>query len=278
MSREKNENIGERVLTVGQLLKYAQDVAELYQAERTWRKELEQLNEELRQEVAARRDLEARLSESEKRYRSLFEESSEAMYVTTLDGRVVEANAACIQLFDYSQEELYALNMMEIYADPAQREALTRQALDSGTVKDFEVQLLKKGGAIMDCLVAVTLRRGKGEAIDGFHGVIRDITDRKKLDRLMEYSRRLEAMNKMAGRASHHVKNPLAIASSAAQLLLEDDISPDLRRACAVKIVAGIDRASRVIENLLDLAESTLDSSEGVFEVAHTQILSPEEK
>jgi signal transduction histidine kinase len=58
----------------------------------------------------------------------------------------------------------------------------------------------------------------------------------------------------MAGGIAHEIRNPLATVSSAAQFIMEDGITPELRQECARKIHAGIQRASLIIENLLRFA------------------------
>jgi signal transduction histidine kinase len=58
----------------------------------------------------------------------------------------------------------------------------------------------------------------------------------------------------MAGGIAHEVRNPLAVCSSAAQFLMEDDLPADFRRECAEKIQNGMRKASDIIENLLRFA------------------------
>ena len=54
----------------------------------------------------------------------------------------------------------------------------------------------------------------------------------------------------MAGGIAHEIRNPLAICSSSAQFLMEEDGTPEFRRECG-KIHKGIQRTSAIIENLL---------------------------
>ena len=56
----------------------------------------------------------------------------------------------------------------------------------------------------------------------------------------------------MAGGIAHEIRNPLSICSSSAQFLLDEDVSPEFRRHCAEKILKGVQRASSIIENLLN--------------------------
>ena len=62
----------------------------------------------------------------------------------------------------------------------------------------------------------------------------------------------------MAGGIAHEIRNPLAVCSSAAQFIMEDDTSPEFRQECAQKIYTGIQRASMIIENLLRFARPSV--------------------
>jgi signal transduction histidine kinase len=69
----------------------------------------------------------------------------------------------------------------------------------------------------------------------------------------------------MAGGIAHEVRNPLAVCGSAAQFLLEQDLTPEFITECAKKIHTGVQRASRIIENLLRFARpSTPGAMESV--------------
>jgi signal transduction histidine kinase len=88
--------------------------------------------------------------------------------------------------------------------------------------------------------------------------VMEDVTER---ERLSEDIRRLEAqllraqklaaLGVMAGGIAHELRNPLAICSSAAQFLMQEEITPEFRRECAQKMQQGLQRASGIIDHLL---------------------------
>jgi PAS domain S-box-containing protein len=82
----------------------------------------------------------------------------------------------------------------------------------------------------------------------------RDLTERRKFEAQLLQSQKLAALGVMAGGIAHEIRNPLAISSSAAQFITEDDVTPQFMRECADKIQAGIQRATVIIENLLRFA------------------------
>ena len=126
------------------------------------------------------------LRESEDKYRSLFELSSDAAYLVTLDGHILEVNQAWHDLFGYTQDNLSNMTTLDIYADPGDRERDFVPAIArDGRILNWEVQFKKKDGTVMDCLCSVTARRDDCGEIVYLQGLVRDVT---------EDNRRKEAM------------------------------------------------------------------------------------
>ena len=73
----------------------------------------------------------------------------------------------------------------------------------------------------------------------------------KKLHDQVEEYRRMATVGLMAGGMAHEMRNPLAISSSAAQILLKKGANPALRQECAEKIHTAANRAAAIIENFL---------------------------
>jgi PAS domain S-box-containing protein len=88
--------------------------------------------------------------------------------------------------------------------------------------------------------------------------VMEDVTERERLsedNRRMEeqllQAQKLAALGVMAGGIAHELRNPLAICSSAAQFLMQEEITPEFRRECAQRVQQGMQRASGIIDHLL---------------------------
>lgn len=138
--------------------------------------------------------------ESEEKYRSLFEQSRDAIYLSMHDGRTVDVNQATLALFGYSREEILNLNARDTYADPRDREAFQREIEKNGSVTNYEVKLKKKDGTLMDCLLTSTLRRSNEGNIVGYQGILRDVTEKKRTEKALADSERhyrllIETMN-----------------------------------------------------------------------------------
>jgi PAS domain S-box-containing protein len=139
-------------------------------------------------DVTERKRIEQALQESEEKYRSLFEESRDAIYINTPQGRLTDINQAGLELFGYSKAEMASLNVAQLHANPDDRTRFQQEIGREGFVRDYEIRLRRKDGTEMDCLITAILRR----ALDGspleYQGVIRNVTEQKGIEEELRQS------------------------------------------------------------------------------------------
>ncbi|GFK92914.1 Phytochrome-like protein cph2 [Fundidesulfovibrio magnetotacticus] len=135
----------------------------------------------------------ASLAASEQRYRSVFEDASDLVILTTPEGRVVDANPACLAVLGYTRQELLALNFRDLYVDGFQRESMKKAIEQDGFVRGFELVLRRKDGGRIEAILAAGLRRDANGQVVGYQGILHDVTALKQAERLREaYSHDLE--------------------------------------------------------------------------------------
>jgi len=125
------------------------------------------------------------LRESEEKYRTLFEDSRDAVYITTREGKLIGANRSFLDLFSITREEIPDLNVRQLYVNPDNRQSFQKQIEKNGSVKDFEVKLCKKDGTEIDCLFTSTVWQASDGSTLGYQGIVRDITQRKETERAL---------------------------------------------------------------------------------------------
>ena len=161
--------------------------------------EMGDLTESFNSMVQAFRQSERTLKEVEGKYRRMFDDSKDMGYISGPDGRLVDVNQAGVELFGYTSKE----EMMEVYArdtflDPEDQGRLIDEVMKEGFVKDFEVKLKRKDGTLIDALISTNARRDDSGKIIHYEGIIKDISDRKRVEEeLVQTSRELEALNEM---------------------------------------------------------------------------------
>ena len=158
--------------------------------------QLAESNEGLQIEIAERRKVEKALKESEKRFRSLVEESKDAIVSTDKKGNLLLVNPAGMALFGLANAELASINFQELYVEPEMVRRFTAAIREKGHIRDFGVQLRGKDGKIMDCLMTVITKQSDDSALMGYEGIIRDVTPYKKME---EELRRLATIDSLTG-------------------------------------------------------------------------------
>jgi PAS domain S-box-containing protein len=127
-------------------------------------------------DITKRRRSEYALKESERKYRMLFSDSMDAIFITDRKGRLADANRSFLDLFGYSGEEAIGMDVVETYANPREREICVKEMNDKGCVRDFELKLRKKDGTVMECVLTGNTRRAEDETVLGYQGIVRDVT------------------------------------------------------------------------------------------------------
>lgn len=138
--------------------------------------ENQQYQRDLESLIAARTE---KLLESNLRYQLLFENSKDAIFMASWEGRFLSLNQAAVQLFGYDHGELLQNSTMVLCADAKQYRRFQEEMERKGYVKDFSVQFKRKDGSIIDCLLTANLLAYPNNDIEGFQGIIRDITPQK---------------------------------------------------------------------------------------------------
>jgi PAS domain S-box-containing protein len=138
---------------------------------------------------------------AEQKYRSLFEQVQEGVFVASPDGKLLDCNDAFVRMLGYaSREELLGRNVdSECYVSPEQR-AIFRQEVEAHNfVRNFEVNLRRKDGSQLTALESSFATRDTAGRIDCYQGFLLDNTEKKKAeDEIHRRNRELNALNAMA--------------------------------------------------------------------------------
>lgn len=144
-------------------------------------------------DVTKRKQTEESLRQSQERYRSIFENATEGIFRTTPEGRILIANPALARMFGYQspQEMMSSVTDVgrQIYVSPERRVEMKRLLLEQGSVQEFEEENYRKDGSIIGVRLNAHVVRDAGGAILYIEGTIQDITERKRITRLLQTQR-----------------------------------------------------------------------------------------
>ncbi|MDH3434974.1 MAG: EAL domain-containing protein, partial [Gammaproteobacteria bacterium] len=135
--------------------------------------------------IAIKRQLdEDRLRSSEMRYRGLFENVVDGVYIASRDGDLIAANPALVEMlgFDSAEDLKSAGRTPMLYVNPIDRERVFARLEAEGIVKNFEYRLRRKDGREIVVLENARAVLDDDGNVVAHEGTITDITDRKRAE------------------------------------------------------------------------------------------------
>lgn len=175
---------GERILGMGTVTRDISDARHVAD-------EREQL---LAREQHARRDVEAanaRLRESEERFRLTIDWAPIGMALVALDGHFVRVNQVLCEIVGYSADELTHLTFQDItHPDDLDKDVALADSLARGELLryEFEKRYVRKDRSIVDVMLRVSVLRGPDGGARYFISQIEDVTERKRADEALRLS------------------------------------------------------------------------------------------
>lgn len=161
--------------------------------------------------ITERRQAEEMLRKSEEKYRTLFEESKDVVFIITPEGEILDMNSAGLELFGYSSEgDLRDINVIEdAHVDSQNLKILRSKMASQGFVKDYELNLRKKDGSqVIGFVTASAVHDENGDLI-AYRGILRDVTEEKQLEQQLIQAQKMESIGTLAGGIAHDFNNLL---------------------------------------------------------------------
>jgi len=184
---------------------------------------------------------------SEERYRELFDNASDAIFVCTSDGLLQDVNQAFLSLTARNRTDVHGHDLAEFLApsSPSRAQSLRERSISPGEPTTAEVHIVAADGqvTVLDVKTRPIVADG---TVRGFQGVGRDVTERRRIEQMKA---------DFLAMITHDMKNPVSIIVGYAEILLNDSgIGAEWR-----EMLVSIDSSARgllhLIMNFLDLSK-----------------------
>lgn len=186
-------------------------------------------------------------------FRLFFERAREMFFVTDKEGRFLAVNPYGARLLGYdSPSELLSVgSIYQLYYYPQDENAFKEKIELDGFVYDYDITLKKRDGSkIPVSLTGNTVKNKSGKTV-GYEGIIRDYTERRRIEKELLHLERLAAMGKLSAEIAHEINNPLGGILMYAKLASEEP-PQDGQIKYVKKIVKLATRCRMIIRGLLD--------------------------
>jgi PAS domain S-box-containing protein len=226
------------------------------------------------QDETTRRTAEEAVRASEERFRELFENANDVIFLHDLKGRLMAINRAAESLTGYARAEVLGKSIEELVAPESRHlnQDSVRAHLGGSPSQHFELRMLSKLGGVRFLEVSTRIIYRKGLAV-AIQGIGRDVTERKLAEqKLRDSARELEIKNEELSNAlqltreatqlkeqflantSHELRTPLNGIMGMINLMKTTDLTPD-QREYADAISHCANDLLTIINDLLDLSQ-----------------------
>jgi len=202
------------------------------------------------------------LNESEKKYRSLYENAVEGIFQSSPDGRILNANPAIIRMLGYeSLDEL--LCSIENFdkgwsTDPEHRRDFSQILEEKGRVSDYEVQLYRKDGSKIWISISAQAAYDSMGRVHHIDGSLLDISERKEKEKAEKERQQAEdssqAKSQFLANMSHEIRTPMNAIIGMTYLALKTELT-ERQRGYLDKVYTAADSLLGLIDDILDFSK-----------------------
>ena len=133
--------------------------------------------------ITERKKAEEALQKSEKKYKDLFDSTLDGIYQIDADGVFILMNPAGVKMFGCeSPAEIIGTKALEFWRNPLDRDIFREELKIKKSVSNYHMKLKKKNGDPIELETSSTIREDEKGAFLGMEGILRDVTERQKLE------------------------------------------------------------------------------------------------
>jgi PAS domain S-box-containing protein len=139
-------------------------------------------------DITEKKQAEENLQASKSRYKSIYNNIRDIYFESNFDGKIIEISPSIEKLSKYKVKEVLGSKIDRFYKNYNDHERLVHVLLNHDEVDDFEITLLDKNNDEIDCSISALLVKDSFNVPIKISGTIRDISERKKSERILKES------------------------------------------------------------------------------------------
>jgi PAS domain S-box-containing protein len=217
--------------------------------------ELKKYSESLENKVEERT---LELKKSQEKLKSIFAASPDTILAIDLQNNIAECNKEVFESSGYSRNDLIGRQASSFLSETDYKRIfkIVEKNKANKSSSHLECNIIKKDKSVYPAELTVGPLQDAQGIPSGFVVMIRDLTEKKELERKLFDSQRLAAIGELAGMVGHDLRNPLAAIKNAVYFLKKKGAS--IQQEQAKTMLETIDRSiihsDKIINDLLEYA------------------------
>ena len=207
------------------------------------------------------RDITDRIQAEQNRARlaAIVDSADDAIISKDMNGVVTSWNKGACRLFGYEEEEIVGQSILLVIPEELRYEEdeILRKLREGEKIEHYETTRLHKSGEILDVSVTISPIRNLAGEIVGASKIARDISDRKKMEKLLIQAEKLAATGRMAAAIAHEINNPLASVMNLVFLARQDGVTRSEIQSYLATAETELERVSHIARQTLGYYRDT---------------------
>ncbi len=203
-------------------------------------------------DITEHRHMDEALRESEEKFRSIFEQATDGIMIADAETKkLIDVNKAMCIMLGYSHDEIVGLSVDDIHPKkdlPSIRGSFDKQRRGESLLAPTVPMLRKDGSVFFADIHAARVTLSGRQCLAG---IVRDISDRQKLEEQLRHAQKLEGIGSLASGIAHDFNNILSAIIGYGHITLMKMPKDDPLRLNIENMLASADRAAALTQSLL---------------------------
>ncbi len=208
-------------------------------------------------DISESKKAEEKIRKSEEKFRRIFEAFPDIYFKSDKNGVIVEVSPSVEKVAGFKREELIGKDSKLFYKNDTEWDRIGQLLAENKVINDVDVKIKSKSGKNIHCSLSASLIFDKKGNFLGLDGVIRDITERDRIKRLLEKSKKeLTEANKakeiLLSVIGHDIKGAIGTNKAMTDLIIKEghNIPGEKLYEIVESIKPAIDSTYNMVENL----------------------------
>lgn len=218
------------------------------------------------QDITERKLTEQEAVKSRERYQEVFTQSKDALFISTLEGKLIDFNQSTVDVFGYSREELEGMeDAHQLYYPPERKNEFLLKLKAQKAVKDFEINIAHKSGEARECMMTANIT--VTDEYIGYNCILRDVTELRQADKMRkarDLARQSAQMKEQfLASISHEMRTPMNAILGMSNILTQMSLGEEEQ-----SLVRNIKNSSEILLGVVnDILEiSAIQNGKVAFE------------